>query len=94
MHRLAPPDVIWAPRPQEISSSPSPGRTWLIVYRDNKVPFPQARLDAYLQAMPKTLGQPDIRKHILTSPKDPKRSQTEAIWVYRYGSPRADGLQE
>lgn len=94
VHRLAPADVRWGPRPEEVFSSPSAirGRTWLIVYRDNKLPFAQARLDAYLRVVAKGLGTPDYRRYVLTSskdrhhnqPKDPRRRQVEAIDVYRY----------
>jgi hypothetical protein len=55
--RFAPVEVQAAPRPQEIDSRGA-GRTWLLVYRDDKRAFPQRLLASYLERLERRLGAP------------------------------------
>lgn len=82
--RLAPVPIQWAPRPTEVTGA-SGGRTWLIAYRDERVPFEKDLLPPYLQALTERLGQP--RRYFFPLgdreamdlyaflPRDPVRSQ-------------------
>ncbi|NIA08131.1 MAG: hypothetical protein GWP14_10950 [Actinobacteria bacterium] len=83
VHRLGPENVYWSPPPRQITR-PDVGRTWLLVYRDNKSPFPQDLLDRYLKTARRRLGKPQRHWFELTSPKDPPRRQVEAIEVYEF----------
>ena len=84
IRRFAPANIRWAPPAKDLSPLPA-GRTWLIVYRDNKTSFRQDLLDSYLRTARQRLGQSkEPYRFKLTSPKDPTRSQIEAIEVYEF----------
>lgn len=87
VYRYGPEDVVWSPPANRIMR-PDLGRTWLLVYHDNKTPFPQDLLDKYLKTVGRRLGKPQPHLFELTSPKDPPRSHTEAIQVYEFPATR------
>jgi hypothetical protein len=58
LHQLAPVTILWAPKPDEIPL-PQGGRTWLIVFRDDRAPFPEDALKDYLQTIARRHGRPE-----------------------------------
>lgn len=50
LYRFAPGPLRWAPPLDELRV-PRSGRTWLIVYRDRRAPFPEASLEAYVAVL-------------------------------------------
>ena len=72
---LAPVPIHWSPAPQAIQK-PETGRIHLLVYRDNKEPFDQSRLDAYLDRAKRAWGP----SAVASTPLGP----VERIDVYRY----------
>ena len=87
VRQFGPANVRWAPAIAEIPRMRG-GRTWLIVYRDNKAPFPEKQLDQYLRGLRHRLGEAKQYRFKLTSPKDPPRSEDEAIEVYEFPTSR------
>ncbi len=85
VYQLGPENVHWSPPAKQITR-PDVGRTWLVIYRDNKNPFPQELLDRYLKTTRRRLGKPQPYWFELTSPRDPPRGQTEAIEVYEFSA--------
>ena len=83
VRRFGPANVRWAPPVGDVLRQDAE-RIWLIVYRDNKNPFPQELLEPYLERMQQQLGQPRRHWFKLTSAKDPPRSHVEAIEVYEF----------
>lgn len=77
---FAPCPLYWAPPPSSIEPNPD-GRIWLIAYRDNRAPFPEQRLDAYVAALTAMSGPPDVRRFAL----DAEREET-VITVHRFGA--------
>ena len=76
---LAPVGVEWSPPPGEVAREPS-RRTWLLIYRDNKEPFPEKQFSQYLQAVTDRLGLPRRTMHTL--------GDVEAIEVCEFASGR------
>lgn len=67
MHRLylnllAPVPIAWAPPPQTLQASPGT-RIFLVIYRDDRLPFPEQRLKTYVAEMTRTLGTPQVRSY-------------------------------
>ncbi|UCD27859.1 MAG: glycosyltransferase family 39 protein [Planctomycetota bacterium] len=78
LHRLAPVPLHWAPDPMEVASTPG-SQIWLIVFKDDRVPFPEDLLDNYVQRLIKRLGEP--RQHAF--PLHHKRYAME-IEIYEF----------
>jgi hypothetical protein len=76
---LAPVGVQWSPPPGEVTQEPS-RLTWLLVYRDNKEPFPEEQFSQYLQSVTDLLGPARRSLH--------KLGDVEAIEIYEFGSRR------
>jgi hypothetical protein len=73
--KLAPVPIQWAPVPAEVEAA-GDGRTWFVVYKDDRVDFPQKLFAPYLAALTKRLGQPRLHSFRL--------GRKEAINVYEF----------
>ena len=73
--------VYWGPTPANAVKSDR-GRTWLIVYRDNKAQMPEDLLGRYLREMADRFGAPTMDRYRLGDDK-------EMIFVYRFDNPAA-----
>ncbi len=51
--------VLWAPEVDRLDEEHE-GRTWLIVYRDNHLPFPEDEWKEYLEGATARLGEPRV----------------------------------
>lgn len=67
LHRLAPVPLLWGPPAEQLRHPPG-GRTWLIVYRDNRGGFPEQALHRYVEVLSETGGTP--RHEVFTFAKD------------------------
>jgi len=77
VRRFAPTEVVWGP-PAETIEPPRDGSLWLVVYRDNRAPFPETMFDRYLETLRARLGRPDAHERHKLSDRD------ETIEVYRF----------
>ena len=84
VRQFGPANIRWAPPAKQVSA-PEGGRTWLIIYRDNKRPFRQDLLEPYLQIVQRRLGLSKRHWFKLTSPKDRHRREIEGFEVYEFG---------
>lgn len=76
VHRFHPVPVHWGVPAEELAIPPD-GDLWLIVYKDNVQPFPQAAFDTYLDKATDRLGEPRVEQHDL-------RDRNERIKIYRF----------
>jgi hypothetical protein len=60
LQRLAPVPLHWAPLPDDVSGTPG-ANVWLIVFKDDRVPFPENLLDQYTRVLEKRWGEPRVR---------------------------------
>ena len=60
------------------------GKTWLLVYRDDKTPSAPELIEGYLHELRLRLGSFQKKRFVLSSPKDSPRSKIEAIEVYEF----------
>jgi hypothetical protein len=74
--------VYWGPAPADVVKSER-GRTWLIVYRDNKAEMPEDLLGRYLREMAGRFGAPTMDRYRFGDDK-------EMIFVYRFDNMAAN----
>jgi hypothetical protein len=75
LRNLAPVPIQWAPVPAEVQAAKN-GRTWFVVYKDNRWDFPEPLFAPYLAALTQRLGQPRLHAFRL--------GRREAINVYEF----------
>ncbi len=81
---FGPDNIRWAPPAEQVPARTG-GKTWLLVYRDVKTPFPPELIQRYLDQLRLRLGPAQKKQpFVLSSPKDSPRSKIEAIEVYEF----------
>lgn len=73
---LAPSSVLWSPPPETVLL-PAGGVTYLIVYRDDQVPFEESQLQDYVARLTARTEPPTVTQHRLDT--------QSTIDVYRFG---------
>ena len=85
LYRLKPVPIHWAPRPTEVSA-PSGGRIWLVTYKNDRAPFPEDLLAAYVDALAERFGKPE--RHLF-----PLGKNEAVVEIYEYPrSPCGTGI--
>ena len=79
LHKLATVPLSWAPPVEEVVES-ARGRTWLIVYKDDRAPFPKDRLEQYAHSLAQSLGSPQCHEFDL--------GMNQAIVIYTFPAHR------
>ncbi len=89
--RAAGVDLLWAPPPDSLDAR-APGRTWLVVYRDNEAPFPEELGSVYRAELASRLGAPAEERRLVLGPASPdpttgaKREESLTFLRFRTGS--------
>lgn len=70
--------ILWAPPPARVPDPTIGGSTWLIMYIDNKAPFPESQAQQYLDALTARFGRPQHQHFALHQHKK------EAVEIYHF----------
>ncbi|MBN1489865.1 MAG: glycosyltransferase family 39 protein [Phycisphaerae bacterium] len=81
LHRLAPGPLYWAPPFDALPPVAEGHRTWLIVYRDERAPFPEDRLTRYIEGLEQQAGSHATHRFTLDARKG------EYVEIYAFGKP-------